>query len=436
MFAGELAIAEALFTHNLRRRKIFFLRLFLCLIVYFSVAVFFPLPEINTPQYSLLVFFTQFVLSLVLLLFLFKEPFLSLFFCGIAAYAVQHLAYQCFSLIVYTAGLNGNSSMGLYGQEEQAPFDWRIIPVYVAVEAAIYWLAILLFSNRIKKGEDLRVKSVLLFSLFVLFATAVIIVNIFVAYETFENFNITYIIAASISGALCCLFVLFLLFTLLSRENLKTKNEYMNRLWRQEQRQLATSRASMDMIKRACHDLKYSMRAINERNCENDENFLEIKKAVEIYDSYAETGNNALDVILTERASLCTEKNIRFDCMADGRALSFINDVDLYTLFGNALDNAIEATEKNDLSKRVISLSVVRTEGILSVSIRNYYTEKIVMRDGLPVTTKNDAEIHGYGMSSIKRITEKYGGNMQIFTKDEIFSLNLLFFISNTDFED
>ncbi|HIW03762.1 MAG TPA: ATP-binding protein [Firmicutes bacterium] len=115
--------------------------------------------------------------------------------------------------------------------------------------------------------------------------------------------------------------------------------------------------------------------------------------------------------------------------MADGAALSFMNEVDLYTLFGNAFDNAIEAVKKTEPSRRVISLSVTRAGQMLSVSMRNYYSGDVHMNGGLPETTKADREFHGYGLQSIKRITEKYGGNVQITARDGIFNLGLLFFM-------
>lgn len=425
LFSVELMAAESLFTFKLRKKRLFPLRLAAGVIVMIALSVFFPLPENNSPQYSLLVFFVQFAVSIALMAFIFKEPLLSLLFCGVAAYAVQHLAYQCFTLVMYASGANGGAAMGLYGEVEAAPFDWHAMPIYMTVYVFVYWAMTLIFASKIKRNEDLSIKSYSMFALFVMAVFAVVIINIFVAYEAYSDYNLTYIVFAALSGALCCLFVLFLLFTLLRSENLKTENEYINRLWRQEQRQLATAKANADFIKRACHDLKYSLRIKTGDGSARDE----LKKAVALYDTYAETGNAALDVIITERASECAANDIKLDCMADGAALSFMNEVDLYTLFGNAFDNAIEAVKKTEPSRRVISLSVTRAGQMLSVSMRNYYSGDVHMNGGLPETTKADREFHGYGLQSIKRITEKYGGNVQITARDGIFNLGLLFFM-------
>ena len=71
-----------------------------------------------------------------------------------------------------------------------------------------------------------------------------------------------------------------------------------------------------------------------------------IEKSVQIYSAIVRTGNEILDTILTEKSLICENSGIHINCVADGSLLAFMNPVDLYTLFGNALDNAIEAVRK------------------------------------------------------------------------------------------
>ena len=67
---------------------------------------------------------------------------------------------------------------------------------------------------------------------------------------------------------------------------------------------------------------------------------------MQIYSAIVRTGNEILDTILTEKSLICENSGIHISCVADGSLLAFMNPVDLYTLFGNALDNAIEAVRK------------------------------------------------------------------------------------------
>lgn len=113
----------------------------------------------------------------------------------------------------------------------------------------------------------------------------------------------------------------------------------------------------------------------------------------------------------------------------DGERLNFINAVDLYTLFGNAIDNALEAVIDLEEGYRVISLTTKLNGDLLSVNLKNYYDGDLKFKNNLPQTTKGDKNYHGFGLKSIKSIVEKYGGDMYVTARDGVFNLNLLFFL-------
>lgn len=80
-----------------------------------------------------------------------------------------------------------------------------------------------------------------------------------------------------------------------------------------------------------------------------------------IYDNIYQTGNDALDLVLTEKSLLCDEYNIKLSSMIEGLALDFMHTTDVYALFGNLLDNAIESVMKEpDEEKRIISIQMAR----------------------------------------------------------------------------
>lgn len=102
--------------------------------------------------------------------------------------------------------------------------------------------------------------------------------------------------------------------------------------------------------------------------------------------------------------------------------------VDIYALFGNILDNAIEAVEQlDDQEKRLISLAVHAKDHFLHVSQENYYSGELVMERGLPMTTKQDKRFHGFGMQSIRMLTEKYGGDLRLRAGGGMYRLSILF---------
>ena len=153
----------------------------------------------------------------------------------------------------------------------------------------------------------------------------------------------------------------------------------------------------------------------------------DMEQVIEAYDTTVRTGNPALDVILTEKSVSCRSKGIGFTCMAEGSGLAYMEPADLYALFGNALENAIEATEQlEDPAQKQISITVRPVNGFYSVQIQNYTRAPLQLEHGLPQTSKADAQNHGYGVRSMQLLVEKYGGELSFRQEGEIVSLYLL----------
>ena len=149
---------------------------------------------------------------------------------------------------------------------------------------------------------------------------------------------------------------------------------------------------------------------------------------VDTYDSIFKTGNKTIDLELTEKEILCRNKNIRFTSLLDGKRFSFMHESDLYSLFGNLLDNAIEACEKlQDPEKRVVSLTSETSRGFLCLHEENYFEGSLQFENGLPQTTKKDRFFHGIGTKSLALIAQKYGGSMSMQTRGDIFVVDMLF---------
>ena len=113
--------------------------------------------------------------------------------------------------------------------------------------------------------------------------------------------------------------------------------------------------------------------------------------------------------------------------MADASRLDFMKLEDIYAIFGNALDNAIEAVmDLEDVEKRIIGVKIITQNDLVAVQIQNYYEKELRFQDGIPVTTKRNKYDHGFGMKSIRHIAEKYDGTITVQAKDHIFILQIL----------
>lgn len=133
---------------------------------------------------------------------------------------------------------------------------------------------------------------------------------------------------------------------------------------------------------------------------------------------------------------MCNKYEIRFSCIANGEVLNFISEEDIYSLFGNILDNAIQAVKCLEKDKRRILLKIKTVGNIVSISCQNPYSQKIELVNGLPKTTKGSITEHGFGLKSIKLIAEKYNGTMNLSYDDNVFSITLMFIKDKKDQSD
>ena len=392
-------------------------------------------------MYSSLMFLCLFGVSLIVLYLCFDEPLVNIVFCGIAAYTTRHFAFQVYSLVSSA----GNAAIGMfYGRNPENPltdlygggiigadtfgegtFFWALI--YIDIFIVCYAAIFAFFGRQLWRNDDLKIKNTALLVLAGIVLLIDILLNAVLVYIT-DDYNPAYTVVMYVYNTLCCVLTLYMQYSLISMKKLKKELSVVSRLWQQEREQYELAKENIDLINLKCHDLKHQIRQIGRHQSIRSEAVAEIENLISIYDSAVKTGNEALDVILTEKSLVCQKKSISLTCMADGAKLGFMDEADIYSLFGNIVDNAMEAVLKLDAERRIIGLSVRAADNMLAVNVNNYYEGEIVMDgDGLPVTTKHNKDFHGYGMKSIRLLVEKYGGDLTVAAEGGVFNVNIIF---------
>ena len=173
--------------------------------------------------------------------------------------------------------------------------------------------------------------------------------------------------------------------------------------------QYRSAQDSIDLINKKYHDLKHQIAVLRSETSEEKAHYLDaMEQEIRSYEAQNKTGNEVLDTILTSKSLYCQQHGITLTCVADGAALDFMDTMDLCSLFGNALDNAIESVEKlPDSEQRLIHLVVARQKSFLWIRVENTYDGAFQADGTLPKTTKTDARHHGYGLKSIYDTAEK-----------------------------
>ncbi len=331
-------------------------------------------------------------------------------FCMTCALATQHLSYVLYDDVLALSGWAYDSV--------------QAVAIISAVMLLVYLAAYYLFVRKMKQHPELSFQNrenLIVGGLLILFT--IVIKFIMEPYLSARSMTKLYVLV-SIYDVVCCVLALMLERDLFRNQALTDEKNFLTQLVHMQEEQYRTSKANVEMVNIKCHDMKHQISHITSTT--DPDAIRELEQIISVYDSSLQTGNEILDVCLMEKKLLCEKNSIKLDCIANGQCLSFMQPSDLFSLFGNALDNAMEAVCKlDDVEKRIIFVSVKEELGMAIIHVENNYTGELIMADGIPRTSKDDEFYHGYGVKSIRMVVEEYDGNMALLPQNGIFNLNI-----------
>ena len=179
------------------------------------------------------------------------------------------------------------------------------------------------------------------------------------------------------------------------------------------------------------HDMNNHLAAVamllQEKKTEDAKEYLrQIMEGLEATKPPVRTGIGVLDGVLMAKETAAKEKGIRMTMEFEGGMQGcMVPDHELCSLFGNLLDNCVEACERLPQEKRWAKLKVNRQMEMVCVFCENPYDE-IKKEGGKLVTQKADSKNHGLGIRQMERIVKKHGGTMEIETENNVFSVSIL----------
>ena len=417
-FVVQLMAAEVLFVWRAPKRRLFVLRCILgiCVCVLASVLwtgagnrSYYSIAGAGYFVLAILRYLFLFALTLLALAFCFRLSFSETLFYGAGAYAAQHGTFS--AMILFNVLLSSGMSV----------FRNNVLnELYTAAFFILFYIAVYLVFARRMTREKIHVGRLkVLFPALLLVLTSVAVNLYWFFGGSIDPVNLLYPIV-------CCVMALFILSGLFENSKLQTENEIINAMLEMKKDQGDLYKESINIVNTKCHDMKHQLAALLHAHADLREYAEEAIQRINIYDNIAKTGNEALDVVLTEKSLQCEANGIKFTYMADGDSIAFMSAADIYSLFGNALDNAIEGVKKVPPDRRVIEMNVFSSGGVATIHFGNFCGGDIVFENGLPLTTKTDRAYHGFGMKSIAFIAKKYGGAMTASADGGIFDVNVI----------
>ncbi len=324
-------------------------------------------------------------------------------YCTTCAYLTEHMAY-CIRLLVNHMPGNIPAPNGSIG--------------HIAIHAAVYVICYRLVAKNMIRDRHYATSVLQSLGLMLGVSLLVIVMSVLATGFGFELLHGVYAFFA-------CAFILYGQVIQQKQQKLQEELNIRQQMWLKSKAQYEMAKDAVDIINTKCHDLKYQVQALRASGSAQEQKKVidSMEDAAAIYDSVFHTENEYLNTVLTEKSLLCKKNHITLTCIADGNVLDFMDAVDLYTLFGNALDNAMEAVMKLGEEERLIHLLICEKAGLVMIQTENYYQGEIRMEGRLPVTTKEEKAYHGFGVRSICDIVEKYHGVLTIETERQIFVL-------------
>lgn len=211
----------------------------------------------------------------------------------------------------------------------------------------------------------------------------------------------------------------------------------MDSMLKSQYNQYRNYQESIDLINMKYHDLKHQIAGLRaETDIDKRTEWLDaMEDDIRGFESVTNTGNKVLDTIIAGKIMHGQKYDIKFTCVIDGKLLEFMHVTDICTIFGNAIDNAIENVVMiKDIEKRIIHVTVSAKNKFVLIQFQNYCEVKPNEdKRGIRLfeSSKADKRNHGFGLKSIQYTVDKYDGTMKAGMNKDWFELTILIPWSN-----
>lgn len=331
------------------------------------------------------------------------------------------------SAVYMTESISFSVGNRVYGNEQiilvdGQPFTrWEIYAIGLAVRLFVIGVLYLLLKNFKYK---IQIKDSIILSAIFLIAFVISFLSAFSMLNLGEAADLMLFISSGILSAIFMMIFMYSKNILYLREQEQRDKVQIAQL-QQQYAYYQDKFKDEECIRSIYHDMKNHLLVLegSQGTDETRRMAQELRSQIADYENYIHTGNDFLDIIIRDKAEKAREKHIDFSAFIDFSGVDFIEPLDISTLFGNGIDNAIEASEKLPEDQRVILVKAGQVQNFVSILIENNCSSE-VHADGH--TTKADKFLHGFGISNMKKAAEKYSGTCTTTQANGKFTLKIL----------
>ncbi|MBQ4255120.1 MAG: GHKL domain-containing protein [Bacilli bacterium] len=351
--------------------------------------------------------------SLFLIAFFYNTSKSNRFFMLVSLIVVRSIATEVFNIFLFSLGTAINDrSIYLMGSNKEI-FLLVYYPLWALVVVGYMRLIKIVISAHGFVSFNSKLTAISALAIPMQFLSS------FILNRLQDGFPLEYIICL-IFSLLSTLTLISVQFLIIFIANKALEQQLMEQQHQNSIHEFELLQDNMDLINQKVHDFRHQLRqaSLGEKI---DPNFLEeFRHSLTIYDNSVATGNKELDLILVDTKFRCSHYDVKFNVIADGKCISFMEKQDIVSLFSNILENALNYEKKLvDKNKRVISLNVATKNGFIHIEEENQLGEIVEEK------TNESSIYHGYGIPSIKRVAKKYDGFASFFQNESIYRVSI-----------
>ena len=336
-------------------------------------------------------------------------------YCAVWSLLIAQCAYEswCFLELQFTR----------YGHPLNMASPWAVLVQLLS--GAVFFAAVyILLARQLPYKGEYHIGPRQLFSAFfigILFMVQAAVLDNARAEHTPLSLTVTILI-----GQFYFITLLYFQSELFKKSAMEKEMNELNLLYERQRQQYQVARQNVQIINKRCHELKLQIAALRQMSGaasdppdpELKAHIDEAEKAAQLYDASRNTGNEVLDVVLTEKSLLCESRRIQLNAVTDGSCLGFFEASDLYALFANMLDHAIEsAVQVPEPERRCIDLLVCTRQSFVVVNV--------ISPDRPPEAA--DTRATHYAVKVTNRIVQKYKGTLTTESQNGFFAVKIIF---------
>ena len=256
----------------------------------------------------------------------------------------------------------------------------------------------------------------------------------------FAIYSDMYVVEGVMSVLVAVLFVtpIFLIFYLYDTLSVAYENRLKSALHEQEKEyyfaQCKLMQESAEQMKAFRHDFKLHLATIQDYAANN-----KINEITEYLDAllgkmgksevYIKTGNIAFDSIINFKLKNIKHDDIELDLRVFIPTVLNVETIDIVTILGNLLDNALDAVAKVD--KKMLRLDIIFQKGTLFMKLDNTFDGEVKYSEEEKIITSKNEDEHGYGLKNIQQSVDKYDGYFEYTHDGDYFSAGVLLYVKN-----